>query len=141
MKTSARNAFRCQVTALKRALVNIEVIMKLSDDNEIVAMIASDSVEKMGVIPGREVVALVKSSFVVLAKGDQAPCISARNLLKGKVSRRTDGGVSSEIVLDLGGGESLTSVIARESADSLLLKEGDPVYALFKASHVILALG
>jgi molybdate transport system regulatory protein len=40
----------------------------------------------------------------------------------------------------MGGGKTLVAVITRESAERLNLTIGDPVHALFEASHVILAV-
>jgi molybdate transport system regulatory protein len=83
---------------------------------------------------------LIKSSFVILAVS-QAPLLtSARNQLKGRVSSRDDGAVNSEIGLDLGGGKTLTATLTLESANNLDLKVDDPVIALVKAPHVILAV-
>jgi molybdate transport system regulatory protein len=140
MKTSARNAFRCQVTDIRWAPVNVEVTLKVSEENSIVAVVTKDSAQDLGLVPGREAVALVKSSFVMLARGDVLPRVSARNLIWGTVVDRIDGGVNSEIVLDIGAGKTLTAVITKESADELPLVVGDRACALFKASHVILAV-
>lgn len=140
MKTSARNAFRCQVTDIRRAPVNVEVTLRVSQENSIVAVITNDSAEELGLEPGREAVALVKSSFVMLARGDFPPRVSARNVIWGTVVERIDGGVNSEIILDIGAGKTLTAVITRDSADDLPLSVGDRACALFKASHVILAV-
>lgn len=140
MKTSARNAFRCEVVDVRRAPVNVEVTLKVSDQNNIVAVVTNDSAEELGLVAGREVIALVKSSFVMLARGDVLPRVSARNLIWGEVVERIDGGVNSEIILDIGDGKTLTAVITRESAEELPLVVGDRACALFKASHVILAV-
>lgn len=140
MKTSARNAFRCEVVEVRRAPVNVEVKLRVSDANHIVAIVTNDSVEELGLAVGREVVALVKSSFIMLARGDVLPRVSARNLMWGEVVERIDGGVNSEIILDIGDGKTLTAVITRESAEELPLVVGDRACALFKASHVILAV-
>jgi len=140
MKTSARNAFRCQVTKVKRAPVNVEVTLKVSEANSITAVVTNESAEELALVEGREVIALVKSSFVMLARGDVLPRVSARNLIWGEVVQRIDGGVNCEIILDIGDGKTLTAVITRESADELPLAVGDRACALFKASHVILAV-
>jgi len=65
--------------------------------------------------------------------------ISARNLLKGKVKQVIHGAVNSEVVIELKGGEELVSVITKSSAESLGLKEGKEVYAVIKASNVMIA--
>ena len=59
---------------------------------------------------------------------------------RAAVLDRVDGGVNSEITIDIGDGKTLTSVITRHSADALGLQEGVAVIALFDAAHVILAV-
>ncbi|MBF8259497.1 MAG: LysR family transcriptional regulator, partial [Actinobacteria bacterium] len=64
--------------------------------------------------------------------------ISARNVLPGKVKEVRKGAVSTEVTIGLSGSETLCSVITNESARILGLKKGMEVYAIFKASAVIL---
>jgi molybdopterin-binding protein len=66
--------------------------------------------------------------------------ISARNVLKGKVKSIVPGAVNSEIVVELPGGQQIVSVITKESAENLQLQVGREVYAVIKASNVIIAV-
>ncbi len=66
--------------------------------------------------------------------------ISARNVLKGKVKKVVHGAVNSEIFIELPGGTEVVSVITKTSADGLNLKEGKDVYAVIKASNVMIAV-
>lgn len=141
MKTSARNVFRSVVESVKGGAVNVEVTLTVSDETRIVAVITRESAAEMDLVPGREAVALVKSSFVTLAPMDQKVAFSSRNRLPGIIVQRIDGGVNSEIVLDIGGGKHLSAVITKESAEELGLATGQTILALIKASHVILAVG
>jgi molybdopterin-binding protein len=65
--------------------------------------------------------------------------ISARNILKGKVKKVSHGAVNSEIVVELPGGVEIVSIITKESAQILNLANGKEVYAVIKASNVMLA--
>jgi len=65
--------------------------------------------------------------------------ISARNVLKGKVKNVTHGTVNSEIVVELPGGIEVVSVITKTSAESLGLAKGKDVYAVIKATNVMIA--
>jgi molybdopterin-binding protein len=65
--------------------------------------------------------------------------ISARNVLKGKVKRVVHGSVNSEVIIELPGGVEITSVITESSAENLDLKEGHEVYAVIKATSVMIA--
>lgn len=140
MKTSARNALRGTVTRIVDGAVNAEVTLAVADGVEMVATITRASVETLGLAEGTPAIALVKSSFVLLARGDEPLRTSARNCLSGTVARREDGPVSSEITLDLTAGKTLTATLTRESADALDLTPGTRAQALIKASHVILAV-
>jgi molybdate transport system regulatory protein len=140
MKTSARNALRGVVTSVTDGAVNAEVVLKVSDSVEIVAIITRESVEDLGLAPGRDAVAIIKSSFVILAKGDEPLRVSARNRLVGAVLRHEVGQVSDEVVLDLGDGKTITATITRESGRDLVFEPGERAQALIKASHVIVAV-
>ncbi len=63
--------------------------------------------------------------------------ISARNVLSGKVKKIIPGAVNSEVVILTAGGEEIVSVITKESVENLGLKEGSDVYAVIKASNVM----
>lgn len=65
--------------------------------------------------------------------------ISARNALKGTIKSITKGPVNSEVVIDIGGGNVVISMITSHSVDNLALKEGKSVYAVVKASEVMVA--
>jgi molybdopterin-binding protein len=66
--------------------------------------------------------------------------LSARNMLKGTVKRISAGAVNSEVTIQTTGGEMLVAVITKESVESLGLKEGKEVYAVIKASNVMVAV-
>ncbi|MDO8379040.1 TOBE domain-containing protein [Phenylobacterium sp.] len=139
MKTSARNALRGVVSHVSDGAVSSEVSLKIAEGLEIVAVVTRHSVAELDLAPGKPAIALIKSSFVTLAVGEGLRT-SARNQLRGQVLAREDGAVNTEVTLSLADGKSLTATITRESAQALDLKPGDPVTALVKAPHVILAV-
>lgn len=63
--------------------------------------------------------------------------VSARNKLKCTVKKVLLGQVAAEVVMDVGGQE-VVAVITRQSAQELNLKEGDSVYAVIKATDVMI---
>lgn len=65
--------------------------------------------------------------------------ISARNILKGRIKQLTAGAVNTEVVVELAGGAQIVSIITKSSAESLDLEEGKEVYAVIKASDVMIA--
>ncbi len=66
--------------------------------------------------------------------------ISACNTLKGTVKAIKLGEVNAQVVLELEGGQELTSTITRTSAERLGLEVGKPAYALIKSSDVIVGV-
>jgi len=66
--------------------------------------------------------------------------LSARNVLKGKVTKIIPGSVNSEVIIELPGGAEIVSVITKSSVESLELKVGKEVYAVIKASNVMVAV-
>ena len=66
--------------------------------------------------------------------------ISARNILKGKIKEVKPGVVNTEVTVELLGGIQVVSVITKESADNLGLAKGKEVYAVIKASNVMIAV-
>ena len=66
--------------------------------------------------------------------------LSARNVLKGKVKKVVTGAVNSEVIIELPGGAEMTSIITKASAERLKLKEGSEVYAIVKASNVMIGI-
>jgi molybdate transport system regulatory protein len=140
MRTSARNALRGRVVAVTPGAVNCEVQLEVSPALRIVAILTRESVDDLDLRPGRSAIALIKSSFVILAEGGPGLKTSARNCIPGKVIRHERGAVNDEVVLEIEAGKTITATITRESADVLGVAQGQKLQALIKASHVILAV-
>jgi molybdopterin-binding protein len=66
--------------------------------------------------------------------------LSARNVLAGKVKNVTPGAVDSEVVIEIAPGIEVVSVITKRSAETLGLKAGAKVYAIIKASSVMIGI-
>jgi molybdopterin-binding protein len=61
-------------------------------------------------------------------------------VLKGKVKRVNHGAVNSEITVELPGGGEIVSIITKTSAEDLGLSAGKDVYAVIKATSVMVAV-
>jgi len=66
--------------------------------------------------------------------------ISARNVLKGKVKKVTKGAINSEVAVELSKGVEIVSVITNKSITNLKIAKGKDVYAVVKASNVMIAV-
>jgi molybdopterin-binding protein len=65
--------------------------------------------------------------------------ISARNVLPGKVKSVTHGAINSEVIIEINPQVHVVSTITKASAQYLGLVEGREVYAVIKASNVMIA--
>jgi molybdate transport system regulatory protein len=139
IKISARNAFQTEVTQLKAWPVDVEVTLKVSEENSILAIVTNAAAADLNLAVGRRVIALVKSPFIRLAPLDGANPSAGRNYFIGEVKSRLDAERNSEVQLDIGGGKTLTAVVPREQAELLDIREGGKAAATFDANHVILA--
>ena len=63
--------------------------------------------------------------------------LSARNQLKGKVVDVTRGATTSHVRIEIAGGAIVTSSITNEAVADLGLHQGDDVWAIIKASDVM----
>ena len=64
--------------------------------------------------------------------------LSARNQLKGTITAIELGAVMADVSVDIGNGQTLTSVITRKSVERLRLKVGESVVVIIKATEVML---
>ncbi len=64
--------------------------------------------------------------------------LSARNQLRGEVASVRGDGVLCEVVVRLGDGQEITSVITQRSAERLGVKRGVSVTAVVKSTEVML---
>jgi molybdate transport system regulatory protein len=141
MVTSARNHFSGRVRRIVKGAINDEIELELLSGGPIVAIITHESLETLGLKKGSEAIALVKASSVLIAAGNkEEPKLSARNQLKGVISRLTPGAVNSEVVIELKGGSTVAAIITNASAKRMELAVGKQAAAIFKASSVILGV-
>jgi molybdopterin-binding protein len=66
--------------------------------------------------------------------------LSARNALKGTVKHIQPGAVNAEVTVEIAGGHQLVSIITMKSVSDLGLAPGKAVYAVIKASNVMLGV-
>ena len=67
MQFSARNAFKGKVKKLVNGPVNTEVTVDLPGGGEIVSVITRSSADRLNLKEGKEVVAVIKASNVIIA--------------------------------------------------------------------------
>jgi len=139
MNVSARNVWLGQVANIEKGAVNSVITIQLKGGDTISSVITDHSVKRLGLEPGKEVMAMVKASNVLLGSKIDPQAISARNLLTGTISNIISGAVNDEITIDLPGGSSVTSIITSASVNRLGLSAGKEISAIIKATDVLLA--
>ncbi len=82
---------------------------------------------------------MIRSWLIYYKEGSQAMKVSARNALKGKVKALVIGAVNAEVTVEVAPGVEVVAVITKSSAENLGLAEGKEVYAIVKASDVMIA--
>lgn len=66
--------------------------------------------------------------------------LSARNVLPGTVIKVTRGAVNAEVDIQLKGGDIVVSIITMGSLKTLGIKKGKKVWAVVKASNVMVGV-
>jgi len=140
MKISARNVFAGSISAIRPGSVNSEIEISLGGSDKIVAIITNGSVQTLGLATGKSVTALVKASSVLVLTDSSGVLLSARNVLAGKITKVSNGQVSSEVGITLPSGAVVYATITHDAVDELGIKEGATASAVFKASSVILGV-
>jgi molybdate transport system regulatory protein len=140
MKTSARNMFVGQISAIRDGMILSEVEVTTATGLKVVSVITKESFENLGLAMGMTVIATVKAPWVVLVKEASMFKTSARNKFCGRISAVNTGQIAAEVVVDLADGTKITSLITDESVTNLDLKVGDEICAMVKAFSVILTL-
>ncbi|MDR3629506.1 MAG: TOBE domain-containing protein [Desulfocapsaceae bacterium] len=66
MALSARNLIRGKVKSIKKDMVMAEVTLEIASGVDIVSVITTNSVERLGLAVGREVEVVVKATSVMI---------------------------------------------------------------------------
>lgn len=140
LRISTKNLFSGSIINVTCDAPVAQVVLQLKSGQKIYAVISHDSVAKLQLQQGGTAYALVKASSVMISNAPQQTTLSARNIIKGKISKLTTNSVLGEIALDIGGGDKITSTITRNSIERLNLKEGDDAWAVIKSSSVIIGV-
>ena len=152
MKVTTGNVLQGVVKAVKTGAVNDEIDIELKGGLNVAAIVTCRSTEKLGLRPGREVLAMVKGVNVLLARDTDEYVFSSRNMLPGRVKAVKKGEVMASVAVELDNGDRLTSVCTADSIDEAgivegvregmnleMPAEGVRVQAAIKAPYLILA--
>jgi molybdate transport system regulatory protein len=137
-QTSARNAFFGKIETIQSGDIQSCVTIITLSGYTVTTVITNESLEVLGLKPGRLLTAEVKAPLVVLHKGEEAPRCSAANQFKGIIERVNSGKVNTEFILRLNDGTTLCAIACTASSKRLSFSLGDRVWALFNSYSVVL---
>jgi molybdate transport system regulatory protein len=140
MKISARNIFQGTISNIVAGSVNSEIDIALGGNDKVVAIVTNGSVTTLGLAVGKAVIAFIKASSILVMTDSTGIALSARNVLAGKISKVSNGQVSSEIGITLPSGITVFATITHDAVNELSIKDGVDASAVFKASSVILGV-
>jgi molybdate transport system regulatory protein len=140
VKTSASNQLFGSIIAIQAGAVNAEVVVKLKGGEQVIINITLASLNDLGLEIGADALVLINSADITLVVDSGPNRFSASNRLSGRVIRVQRDAVNVEVMVLLPGGEILTAMITQQSAQSLALMPGMPVWAVFKSSVPILGV-
>ena len=140
MKTSSRNAYTGKITALITGALSDEVEIELESGEKIYAQITSASSKKLGLAVGKEAMALVKATEILLVTEADDYLVSCRNQFAGKVVKLTRGFVSGEVLVQTPTGLEVNATVTLDGVNRLKLERGCAVVAMFKSTSVLVAV-
>jgi molybdopterin-binding protein len=70
MKLSARNQLKGKILKVEEGLITAKVVIDLGNNNIISAIISKDAISDLGLKPGKEAYAVIKSTEVIIG----TPC-------------------------------------------------------------------
>jgi len=138
MKISARNQLKGKVVKVTEGAVN--GIVQLDVNGETVsATISMNAIQELGLAPGKEAVAIVKATEVMLTT-EKHLVISARNQLNGKVAGIQEGAVNGIVTIDANCGCKISATISMNAIKELGLAPGMEATAIIKATSVMIGV-
>ncbi|EAA2594438.1 transporter [Salmonella enterica subsp. enterica] len=139
MTVSARNQLTGTVSAVATGAVNDEVELTLTGGAKLVAIVTHSSQQTLGLVKGKEAIALIKAPWVTLATEDCGLKFSARNQFPGSITKFTEGAVNATVHIKTDAGFNIVAVVTNESQDEMKLSVGSRVIVLIKASAILIA--
>ena len=138
LRTSARNSFLCRVQGVVRDAIMAEISLETASGLPLHAVITTESLDTMELVPGVSVVATIKAPLVDVGPGG-AHQMSTRNTVRAVVTAVR----GTEVLAEVSGldpdGTPLCSLMSAGAMKDLDLKPGDAAEFRFKALAVVLS--
>ena len=136
MKLSARNQFAGKVAKVEEGAVNGIVTIDVKG-TPVTATISMNAIKELGLAEGKDAVAVIKATEVMVATGGMT--ISARNKFAGKVAAIEKGAVNDIVKIDTAVG-TVSATISDSAVAELGLEAGKDAVAVVKATSVMVGV-
>jgi molybdate transport system regulatory protein len=137
-KTSARNTFFGKIVEIQNGDIQARITLLTLGGHRISSIITNESLERLGLRPGRLVTAEVKAPWITLHQGTAPLACSADNRFQGEIVRINAGGVSTEFVARIDDSTELCALASTSGAAALALQAGEAVWVTFNCFAVVL---
>lgn len=134
MKLSARNQLSGKVTKVQEGTVNGIVTLEFAGET-ITGTISTAAIKELGLEPGKDAVAIIKATEVMIGLGEMT--LSARNKMKGVITKINEGAVNAIVTMEVAGGNSISATISMNAVRELELAPGKDAVAVIKATSVM----
>ena len=136
MRISARNQLKGTITKINEGAVNGIVTLDVNGC-AVTATISMDSIKGLGLEVGKEAIAVIKATEVMIGLGEMK--LSARNKFAGRITAINKGAVNAIVSLEACG-NTLSSTISLAAVEELGLEIGKEAVAVIKATSVMVAV-
>ena len=136
MKLSARNQFAGKVAKVEEGAVNGIVTIDVKG-TPVTATISMNAIKELGLAEGKDAVAVIKATEVMVATGGVT--LSARNKFAGKIAAVEKGAVNDIVKIDTAFG-TVSATISDSAVAELGLEAGKEAVAVVKATSVMVGV-
>ncbi len=136
MQISARNQIQAEVVSVDSQNINAKILLKLKSGKELLSTITKEAVENLHIEENQTVIAICKSSAVLLTKKVDEE--RYENRLEGIVSKIDKDLDNTKVVVDIGHHDTIVSVMPTAVLDKMELIEGSSVIAMIKANDIMI---
>ena len=136
MQISARNQIGTEVVSVESKDVKAKIRLRFKGGQEISSIITKEAVEGLHLEQNQTVVAIFKSSAVLLNRTKDTN--SDENRLHGIVNNIDNDGKSAKVTVNIGHHDTIISIVPTEVLERMQLFEGSSVSALIKANDIMI---
>jgi len=136
MQISARNQIQAEVVSVESQDVKAKVVLKLKSGQKLTSVITKEAVQGLHIEQNQTVVAIFKSSAVVLTHMDAEH--NEENTLEGIVTKIDKDRHSAKVVVDIGHHDTIVSIVPIDTVEKMQIIEGRAVSAVIKANDIMI---